>query len=96
MGRLALVGLSALLVAPATILSIVGMTAVRQAPEGAQFFSLFFVGAGFLYLVAGAFIVLAFVPSHDMRRGPPRGFTTLNAVFDGFWTLVQKIYEHWH
>jgi hypothetical protein len=49
--------------------------------------------SGFLGLVGLSLIALAFVPSHDEGRGPPRGFATLSRVFDGFWDSVRKSLE---
>ena len=92
-GRLALVALAALLAIPASVLFVMGTALAREAPDGAKLVLLFFIGGTFLYLVAIAFVIFAFLPGRDSRRGPPRGFTILSAVFDGFWSVVRRLLE---
>ena len=52
---------------------------------------LLFIAGGFLYLIAGTLFCFAFLPSHDTLTGPPRGFTVVSAVFDGFWEFVEYV-----
>lgn len=47
--------------------------------------------AAFLALVGLSLMVMAFVPSRETRRGPPRGFTALTRVFDLFWETVRRL-----
>jgi hypothetical protein len=91
-GRAALVVAGLLLLIPAILLTKFVVVVIREAPDAVSFISLVIIGAAFLYLVAISFILLAFVSTHDLRRGPPRGFATLSVVFDGFWAIVQKIF----
>jgi hypothetical protein len=93
-GRLALIMLALLLAIPATVMMTAGLAVVREAPDSRNVWLLFIIGATSLYLVAGAFVAFAFVPSRDGRGGSPRGFATLSQVFDGFWALVRQVLEH--
>jgi len=47
--------------------------------------------AGFLALVGLSLMAMAFVPSREKRRGPPRGFVTLTRAFDAFWETVRRV-----
>jgi hypothetical protein len=47
----------------------------------------------FLCLVALSLIALAFLPTRDTPRSPPRGLTTLTRIFDAFWEFVRKATE---
>jgi len=47
--------------------------------------------AGFFALVGLSLMTMAFVPSREKRRGPPRGFVTLTRAFDAFWETVRRI-----
>lgn len=54
----------------------------------------FFAAAAFLYLIGGIFFCFAFMPTQDTRRGPPRGFVAVNAVFDWFWKAVEAFFSN--
>jgi hypothetical protein len=92
-GRLALVALAGLAAIPATVLLRMALAVMQEAPDSGRVIGPLLIGAVFLYLVSAALIVLAFIPSRDSRRGPPRGFSTLSAVFDGFCAVVEKLFS---
>ena len=72
------------------LFAMAGRTMLPSAPKLAF---PFFVAAGFIWLIGATLLCFAFMSWQDTRKGPPRGFAAVNAVFELFWNAVEKVFD---
>lgn len=89
--RFTMVLFAAVIAVIGTLFVFAGRFLLESIPKMAL---LFFIAAGFNYLIGGTLLCFAFMPGRDTRTGPPRGFVAVNAVFDRYWEVVEKLLQH--